>query len=273
MGMAEAKANEAQGRLPEVPANPVPETPEPAQLAFSVFRVNDYDLAIQHDEAVNLACEHVGVQRTRTDRYFDGRLGRSLVKIVPFAHPLSPLDLEELRRELDARPEEDRPVTLICLGIELGAQAWIEEWNRVRRGKNAVNRIEIIELRTDPKHGGFLRHEPARARVKVARKSDAAVVQIEDFLSPTIIQRLRQQAGVVAPAIDDWRAMVDCVMIDTAYDGKVFNVTVSDVPAGKTELVAGRYEVKVPDGKTTVAVKIIDMLGEEVLVTEQLPAR
>ena len=57
-------------------------------------------------------------------------------------------------------------------------------------------------------------------------------------------------------------------MIDPAYDGHVFKVKVSDVPATKTDLVSGRYEVEVPeDGPRLVAVKIIDMLGEEVLVT------
>jgi len=117
---ATAKANTAQKTLLEAPEGDGGEPSDPAQAAFSVWRVNDYDLAIQHNEAVNLACEHVGVQRTRTDRYFDGTLGRSLVKIVPFGHPLSLLDLEELRRELDARPEEDRPVTLIdMLGEEV----------------------------------------------------------------------------------------------------------------------------------------------------------
>jgi len=35
-------------------------------------------------------------------------------------------------------------------------------------------------------------------------------------------------------------------------------------------LVNGHYELPAPDGSTTVAVKIIDMLGEEVLVTEKI---
>jgi hypothetical protein len=62
--------------------------------------------------------------------------------------------------------------------------------------------------------------------------------------------------------------MVDVVLIDTAYDGQVFDITLSDVPEKKDELVSGRYEVRAPDGATTVGVKIIDMLGEEVLVTK-----
>ncbi len=251
----------------KVVENEGPKHSSPAQLAFTVWRVNDYDLTIKSNEAVNLACEHIGVQRTRTDTYFDGTLGKSLVKIIPFDHPLSPVDLEELRRELDARPDEDRPVTLVCLGIELAAQVWIEEWNRLRKGKDAVNRIDVIELRTDPKYGKFIKHEPARARVKIARRKDKILVEIEDFISPTIIERLQQQAGILSPKIDDWRAMVDVVMIDPAYDGQVFNVALSDVPERKSDLVSGRYELPAPRGETTVAVKVIDMLGEEVLVT------
>lgn len=244
--------------------------PEPAQLSFTVWRVNDYDLQIQHNEAVNLACEHLGIQRTRTDRFFDGTLGRNLVKIIPFNHPLSPLDLDEIRRELEARPDEDRSITVVCLGKELAADAWIEDWNRLRRGAGAVNRIEVIELRTDPRYGKFLVHNPASAKVKVTRKDGQLHVEIQDFVSPTIIERLAQQSGVLKPQIEDWRAMVDCVMIDPAYDGEVFNVAMSDVPARKDDLVSGSYTLPAPGGETTVAVKIIDMLGEEVLYTERV---
>jgi hypothetical protein len=43
------------------------------------------------------------------------------------------------------------------------------------------------------------------------------------------VERLRQQAGVLTPRIDDWRAMVDSVAIDPAYDGTVFTVALADV--------------------------------------------
>jgi len=56
-------------------------------------------------------------------------------------------------------------------------------------------------------------------------------------------------------------------MIDAAWDGSVFNVALSDVPEKKTDLVAGSCDLPAPKGKTTVAVKIIDVLGEEILVT------
>ena len=95
--------------------------PELSQIGFSVWRVNDYELQIQHNEAVNLACEYIGLERKRGDAYFDGTLGKKLVKIVPFNHPLSPLDLDELKNELKSRPDEDRDLVLVCLGMEIAA--------------------------------------------------------------------------------------------------------------------------------------------------------
>jgi hypothetical protein len=95
-------------------------------------------------------------------------------------------------------------------------------------------------------------------------------VEIQDFISPTIVERLREQAGVLSPRIDDWRAMVDCVYIDTSYNGNVLNVTLADVPERKKDLVNGSYKLPAPDDETTVAVKIVDMLGEEVSITARV---
>lgn len=240
----------------------------PAQLGYTVWRVNDYDLRIQHNEAVNLACEYIGVERKRTDVYFDGVLGKRLVKIIPFTHPLSPLDLDELRRELDARPDEDRDIVLVCLGLELAAGAWIDDWNR-HRGHGVPNRLDIIELRTDPKYAGFIRHEPAQAKVRIIRKEGAVLVCIEDFISPSILKRLGMERSLFQARIEDWRSQVDCVMIDVNYDGRVFNVALSDIPAKKTDLIRGEYELPLPSASATIAVKIIDMLGEEVLVEQK----
>jgi hypothetical protein len=104
--------------------------------------------------------------------------------------------------------------------------------------------------------------------VKIARKNSILELDIQDFISSTILEQFSQQTGLLKPKIDDWRAMVDCVMIDPAYDGKAFKIALSDVPEKKTDLVAGRYALPVP---TTVDVKIIDMLGEEVIVTKGHP--
>ena len=67
----------------------------------------------------------------------------------------------------------------------------------------------------------------------------------------------------------DWRSMVDSVMIDSAYNGKVFNITLADVPERKNDLVDGKYVVEAKKG-ATVAVMVTDMLGEEVWVVKQV---
>ena len=243
------------------------ETPPPAQLGFSVYRVNDYDLQIQHNEAFKLAVEHLGMTRTKTDTFFDGTLGKKLVKIVPFNHPVTALDLEEVKKELNNRPEEARDVVVVGLGKEIAIEGWLGEWNKLRKQGNLPNKIEVIELRSDPKYGGFFTHEAAQDKVSFKRVKEGVEITIEDFISPTILERLSQQNKnnpLFQPQIDDWRAMVDSVMIDSAYDGEVFNIALADVPAKKNDLVEGKYVVDVAEG-ARVAVKVTDMLGEEVL--------
>src|SRR5690606_5293051 len=254
-----AEANKQQGSLLADEG----ESSAPCQLAFTTWRVNDYDLQIQHNEAVELACQHLGITRTRTDSYFDGTQGNRLVKILPFNHPLTPLDLEALNNELKARPSEERDILLVSLGVQHDARQWLEQYNKNR----PVNKIHHIELRTDRKFGGFIKHEPLSAEIDVKRDGDKLIVDIQDVISPTIIQRLNMESGVFRAQIDDWRAVVDCVLIDTAHDGAVFNVALSDMPSRKQDLVQGRYALPAPTGNARVAVKIIDMLGEELIAT------
>lgn len=266
--ITEQISNQMQQRLVEADEDDAES--HPSQKSFTVWRVNDYDLSIQHNEAINIACEHIGVERTWYDSFFDGTLGKRLVKIIPFAHPLGPVDLEEIRKELEARHDEDRSVVVVCLGKEISADAWLDEWNRLRGSSDSANRIDVIELRTDPVYGRFLVHEPASARCRICRVGSEVKVEILDFVSPTIIKRLDMDASLFSVTVTDWRSMVDAVMIDTCYDGRVFNVVLSDVPERRDDLVRGTYELPIAADEAPVAVKIIDCLGEEVLIVEYL---
>jgi adenine-specific DNA-methyltransferase len=239
-------------------------SPSPCQLNFSTWRVNDYDLQIQHNEALDLACEYIGITRTRTDSFFDGTRGKRLVKVIPFNHPLTPLDLESIKEELARRPEEDRDIEVVALGMEVSARAWLENYNRNR----PLNKLHLIELRTDAKYGGFIKHEPLEASVVIERTGDSLTVEVTDVFSPTIVKRLNLEQGLFRAQIDDWRAVVDCILIDTAYDGEVFTIALSDVPEKKSDLVQGQYTLPAPAKGSTVAVKIIDMLGEELIVSQ-----
>lgn len=123
-----------------------------------------------------------------------------------------------------------------------------------------------MKLRTDRKAGGFIKHEPMSVQASAQHTGDKLIASIADVVSPGIIARLDLQAGVFRAQIPDWRAVVDCILIDAAHDSSVFNVTLADVPQRKQDLVAGRYELAAPPIGSVVAVKVIDMLGEERVV-------
>lgn len=277
VGAASKRARKLPG-LEETETQGGTETsPDIPVYSFSVYRVNDYDLQIQHNEAVQLACEAAHVERTRSDAFFDGVQDDRLVKIVPLNHPCTLLDLELITRELHKRKDDHRDVLVVCLGKETTVDAWVEGWNKrqpiaTRSGKKArrINQLEVLELRTSQKYGELFQHDPASATVSVKRIKDKLEVEIENFISPTILKRLKNDQGVLSAKVTDWRSMVDCVLIDTDYDGEVFNICHSDVPPKKTDLVSGNYTLPSPRKGATVAVKLVDMLGEEVLATAKL---
>jgi len=244
--------------------------------SFALYKVNNYDLKILQTEATELAIKHLGITRTKTDSFFDGTLGKNeLVKIIDFNHPLTKLDLQLIKDELQKRPEEDRDIVVVCLGKELAVDPWVEEWNKKRPYKNPktkekVNKIKVIELKTDQKYGKFLIHQPDQAKVKIERKGNKAIIEILDFISPTIVKKLEMDNTLFKVKIPDFRSMIDCVLIDTNYDGKTFHIIYSDIPQKKSDLIQGKYELEIPKSKTTIAVKIIDMLGEEVITTKRV---
>lgn len=252
--------------------NSLPKTEETAAapnpiLSFRHYRINDYDLNIQHNEAFELALEYVGVTRKRTDSFFEGELGKRLVKVVPLNHPCTLLDIQAIETELKNRPDEDRDITMISLGKDSNVDKYLADYNK----RNAVNKIDLIELRTDEKYGNFLIHQPAWADVKIRRIDGGKVsVKVDNFNSPTIIQRLKLDETIFRERVTDFRAMIDVLLVDTSYDGAVFNICYSDVPTKKTDLINGSYELPISPESKQVAVKIIDMLGEEVLIIEKI---
>ncbi len=260
-----------------------------AHATFALYRINGYALGgadlpngtlsapLSQAALVGLASEAVGVQRTRNDVFFEGKLGERLVKFADFSRPLLVADLAAIGAELHSRPQEGRGVVVICLGSEVTTAEWVTNWNRHRQGVQqgipslGFNHLEVIELYSDPRYGGFFVHQPAQARITVSRHTtdrSKLQIQIRDFISPTIITRLQRTGGVVTPTISDWRAMVDSVAIDPDYDGQVLRVALADAPRKRNEMVHGKYEIAGPLTPTTVAVKITDMLGEELLVTQ-----
>lgn len=231
-------------------------------LPFCYYRINDYDVQVQHNELKNLIYEHLGIRKLPSDSFFDGTLGTELVKIVPLNHPLTLLDVQIVKDELTKRRDEERNIVMVSLGKELAVDEELGNYNKLK----PINKIRVIELRTDKKYGAFFTHKPAQADVRIERKDKQAHIKIRDFISPTIIQRLNIDAKLFTAQIKDFRSQIDCILIDNDFDGKVFNIFLSDAPEKKNDLVIGEYNIKIPSRDSKIAVKIIDMLGEEVLI-------
>ncbi len=75
---------------------------------------------------------------------------------------------------------------------------------------------------------------------------------------------------------DDWRALVDAVDIDPAYDGAILRPVISDLPQKRREAVRGHYLVPLDgtadDEPVTVAVRVTDIFGHERMVTQVVPS-
>ena len=68
-----------------------------------------------------------------------------------------------------------------------------------------------------------------------------------------------QKLSLQKEYVEDWRQLVETIMIDWNYDGVVMQPTVIDIP-DKKELVAGIYDI--PEDAGNIKVKITDLLSE-----------
>ena len=213
------------GNTPTRPSGEGESALPPAQLGFPVYRVNDYDLQIQHNEAFNLAVDHLGMTRTKTVAFFDGTLGQKLVKIVPFNHPVTPLALEEVK-ELNHRPEEERDIVVVDLGKERRSRSKPGWTNGINSASGAAF--------------------PTRSK-----SSNCAPIPNTVASSNTNLPRQRSLSAFWSP---------------TAGRRKSW----SKLPRSKIDALKsrGKYIVEAKKG-ATVAIKMTDMLGEEVLVVKQ----
>ena len=70
-------------------------------------------------------------------------------------------------------------------------------------------------------------------------------------------------SGIVSTyCMDDWKELVDTIMIDWNYDGVTFNPDEkngTDIP-DRNELVKGIY--KIPENSGTIHIKITDLISE-----------
>lgn len=225
---------------------------------FAHYRVNNYDFA-QQNGLKKIVISKYGVRKDNGDLFFDGRLGDNLVKIVGLDRPLNRLDLQQIEEEIrTSRPDDTRDIVVFCNGCELGVIAELD------RRKRPVNKIIVRDIQKD----GVTTEKPAEAEVSIAKRGKKVKISILDYISPSILARMELDRTIFNEQIDDFRAQIDCALFDTDYNGKHFNIVESDVPGKKSDYVRGDYEFALPRPGARVAVKIIDMLGEETIIVK-----
>ena len=223
------------------------------------YRVNNYDASADLERR-DIVIKKYGVQTDRQEAFFDGTLDGTLVKIIDLTKPLTLLDIQTIKDQLENRPDESRNITVFCYGTNSNIQSELKDENRRR----AVNKIFVRDIGSE----GITTFEPASAEVNFEREGDSVKITIAEYISPTILARMDIDRTIFDEQIDDFRAQIDCVLIDTDYTIEYFKIDVSDIPEKKDDFVAGEYTVSLPRPEARVAVKIIDMLGEETVIIE-----
>ena len=225
---------------------------------FDVYNVNNYDFFRNPVEAKALIIEALEIQPFANRNIWDGELDGRMVKIMPVNRIATKADLEELKANLpyktyEKRKEENprRPVeliTIICMGHEPDLKASLEQ--SLSDYKVDVQIVDILRDKSDLQ----LKRE---AEAEVVREGNKLVIR--SFYPMNLMQKLSLQKEYV----EDWKQLVESIMIDWNYDGVVMQPTVTDVP-DKKELVAGIYDI--PEDAGTIKVKITDLLSESLEV-------
>lgn len=231
---------------------------ETKYTSFEVYNVNNYDFFRNPVEARDLLIQALEIQPFPQSNVWDGELDGRMVKIMPVNRIATKADLKELLANLpyatyEKRKEENpnQPVehmTIVCMGHEPDLKGSLEQ-----ELSNYKVDVQILDVLRD------------KADLQLKRDSEAEIVRegnklvIREFFPMNLMQKLSLQKEYV----EEWRQLVDSVMIDWNYDGAVMQPRTIDIPE-KNELVKGVYDI--PEDAGTIKVKITDLLSESLEV-------
>ena len=251
-------------------------------LGFKVLNVNDYDVFKNEIEAKEIVMEMYGVEPVKRT-YFDGVLDRNFVKVMPLNRVLNKMDIRTLIKSVGDKLDGftvktkskageavyEESVLVICSGMELDVMDFIKKEN-----KTGV-KIEIRDILTDKKNLIFKKKPEAKIDVKT--KGNMLSVELKDFFSPILMRKLEIENEKVLKKehrakVGDFKQIIDSVAIDVDYNGKLFNAEVMDI-SEKKEVIKAKYSWDyAKKGKYTVAIKVVDVLGEEYFETFEVNA-
>lgn len=220
---------------------------------FEVYNVNNYDIFRNPVEAKELLIEALEINRLQAGSLFDGEKDGRMWKIMPINRITTRQDLNELINGFDQRLFKQRAaenprqpverITLVCMGHEPDLAA------QLQRESDYNLDVNVVDILRDKQDLQFKRDSEARV---VAKNGELV---IEQFYPMNLLSKLSLQQENV----EDWRELVESIMIDWNYDGAVLQPALLDIPATNA-LVTGRYPIPADAG--TIRIKITDLLSE-----------
>ena len=235
--------------------------PSETYTGFELYNVNNYDLFRNEIEARELILQALEVQPFETSNVYDGEKDGRMIKVMPVNRIATKADLQSLIANLpyksfEKKKEEDPnavvlKLTLVCMGHESDlAAALKQELNAYKVD------IDVVDILHD------------RADLQFKRDAEASVViengelVIKNFFPLNLMQKL----SLDKETVDEWRQLVESIMIDFNYDGAVMQPALIDIPE-KNEIVKGKY--KIPQDAGIIRIKITDVLSESLEIEVQ----
>lgn len=220
---------------------------------FNVYTVNHYDVFRNPVQAKELLIEALEIQPLPGNNVYDGEKDGRFVKIMPINRIATRADLTEIISNFDYKSAEienkkspNKPVIsliLVCMGHEPDLAAQLKQ-----ELKPYIVDVQVVDILRDKENLEFKRDSFA----EVVIENDELVVK--SFYPMNLLQKL----SIEKENIEDWRELVESIMIDFNYDGSVLEPKIIDVP--DDGLVKGNY--KIPEDAGKIKIKITDLLSE-----------
>lgn len=247
-------------------------------LAFKIYNVNEYNIFKNKDEWIatykTILLEAYWVETVRW--YFDWKTTSSYVKVIDPNRLLSKKDIDEILKNIDdtndlfilnKSPLKYYWVEIICSWKELDIESYIKKTNKTE--VKIIVRDILIE-----KEWLVFKEKPSLEFSK-SLVWKTLKIEIIDFISPVLLKKLEidNKSWNDKTIIEDFKQIIDSVAIDIDFDWNLFNAEIIDNPT-KKETIKWTYEWEYKKTwKQTVAIKMIDILGEELFETFEMDVK
>lgn len=229
---------------------------KPLYTGFEVYNVNNYEIFRNPLEARSILLQALEVEPFESSSVYDGEKDGRMVKIMPadvnriatkadLSGFIANLPYKTFERRKEENPNEPvLKLTVVCMGHEPDLAA------EIRRSLSSYKvDIEVVDILLDRKDLQFKRDSQGEIAIENGN------LVIKNFYPLNLMQKLSMQRENV----DEWRQLVESILVDFNYDGAVLSPTVIDTP-NKNEFVKGVYEI--PENAGKIRVKITDLLSE-----------